>query len=328
MASIDCSPDLAAVDPELQELLAQLTAYTFTDADLGPVRAAEEAPLPVRFSPADAVRSWAEEVILHDRVVPVRITRPAAAPGEAPLPVLVWAHGGGYVLGAPSTDQPLVDHWASAVECLVVSVGYRLAPEATGTSAVEDCYATLRWAAENAGRLNADSDRLAVGGESAGGGLAAALALMVRDRGEHELRFQYLDEPMLDDRTVTRAVPNPHTGKFVWTPEANRFGWQSLLGPDTTPGAPGIPAYLAAARAEDVAGLPATYIDVGTLDLFLEEGVEYARRLLAAGVPVELHVYPGAFHGYWVAQESLVSRRHLSHAVDFMRRFFGLPAVY
>jgi triacylglycerol lipase len=141
-------------------------------------------------------------------------------------------------------------------------------------------------------------------GESAGGGLAAGLALLARDRGEHQLAFQHLIYPMIDDRTCTADDPHPFAGEFVWTPSANRFGWTSLLGHE--PGRAGVSPYAAAARAEDLSRLPPTYIATGALDLFVEENFEYARRLIRAGVPTELHVYPGAFHGFqWAAQSEV-----------------------
>ena len=147
-------------------------------------------------------------------------------------------------------------------------------------------------------------------GESAGGGLAASLALLVRDRAEHKLRFQHLIYPMIDDRTCVSQTPNPFTGEFVWTHASNIFGWTSLLG--YAPGGEGVSPYAAAARAESLAGLPQTYIATGALDLFLEEDLAFAQRLIREGVSVELHVYPGAFHGFqWAAHAGVtqVARR-------------------
>lgn len=139
-------------------------------------------------------------------------------------------------------------------------------------------------------------------GESAGGGLAAALALLARDRGDYALAFQHLIYPMIDDRTCVSDDPNPVTGEFIWTRHNNHFGWSALLG--EAPGGPDISPYAAAARAKDLAGLPATFISTPTLDLFVDEDIAYARRLMRAGVPVELHVYPGGFHGFDYAPDS------------------------
>ena len=157
-------------------------------------------------------------------------------------------------------------------------------------------------------------------GESAGGGLAAALALLARDRGAYKLTFQHLIYPMLDDRTCVAAEPNPVAGEFIWTPHNNHFGWSALLG--HAPGRPGVSPYAAPARAVDLTGLPPAFIACPTLDLFIDEDVTYAQRLMRAGVPVELHVYPGGFHGFDIfgdaAAVSLQARRDSREA---LRRF-------
>jgi acetyl esterase/lipase len=219
---------------------------------------------------------------------------------------LLHIHGGGFVSGIAEASGPSNVRTATEVGCVVVSVEYRLAPETVAPGAVEDCYAALRWLYAEADGLGVDRSRIAVGGESAGGGLAAALALLARDRGEYPLCFQMLIYPMIDDRTATPAPGNPNTGEFIWTRSSNRFGWQSLLGEE--PGGEGISAHASPARANDLAGLPPTYISVGALDLFLDENIEYARRLLNAGVPTELHVFPGGYHGYELAPEARISR--------------------
>ncbi len=154
--------------------------------------------------------------------------------------------------------------------------------------------------------------------ESAGGGLAAALALLVRDRGEFTLAFQHLIYPMLDDRTCTTKDPHPYTGEFVWTAHNNHFGWSSLLGHE--PGLEGVSPYVAPARATDLAGLPPTFISTGSLDLFLEEDMDYAQRLLRAGVPVEFHIYPGGFHAFNVAPGAAIAQQAGRDSADALRR--------
>ena len=213
-----------------------------------------------------------------------------------PTGAILHIHGGGYVTGDAASMAPAHRAMAAMLGCVIVSVDYRLAPETSAPGSVEDCYASLAWLMAEAEALGVDRERVGVMGESAGGGLAAALALLVRDRGEHRLAFQHLIYPMLDDRTCTTDDPNEHAGEFVWTPASNRFGWECLLGAE--PGGPDVSPYAAAARASDVSGLPPTYIAVGALDLFVDEDIEFARRLVRAGVPTELHVYPGAFHGF------------------------------
>jgi triacylglycerol lipase len=151
--------------------------------------------------------------------------------------------------------------------------------------------------------------------------LAAALGLLARDRGEIALAFQLLIAPMLDDRTCTLAEPHPYTGEFIWTREANRFGWTSLLGQE--PGVPDVSPYAAAARAEHLEGLPATFINVGALDLFLEEDIEYARRLTRAGVPTEFHIYPGAYHGFRMVADAQVTQTAARDQLAALKRALG-----
>jgi len=182
---------------------------------------------------------------------------------------------------------------------------------------VEDCYSALKWLNDNANTLKIDKTRIGLKGESAGGGLAAALALLVRDRGEIKLAFQHLIYPMIDDRVCVTDNPHPFAGEFIWTLRDNLFGWSALL--DSPPGAEEVSPYAAAARAPDLSGLPPTFISVGALDLFMEENIEYARRLSRAGVPMELHVYPGAFHGFDLvpnAQVTIAAQRASKDALQ------------
>lgn len=226
-------------------------------------------------------------------------------PGDAapsPRPVLLHIHGGGYVMGAPDMNDP--SNRARVLEhgCVVASVDYRLAPETRWPGSLEDCYAVLRWLNEEADALDIDRTRIAVSGESAGAGHAAALAQLAVRRGEFSICFQLLDSPMLDDRTGNSTDPHPYTGEFVWTAERNHYGWSALLGCEA--GSADVPVEAVPARAADLSGLPATFVSVGSLDLFLEESLEYVRRLSRAGVPVELHVLPGAYHGYQVTGDT------------------------
>jgi acetyl esterase/lipase len=223
----------------------------------------------------------------------VRIYQPTDRPST--LPALLWIHGGGYVLGSVERDDLLAKHLAKVGQCVVASVEYRLAPESPFPAPVEDCYAALKWLAAQSTKLGVNTARIAIGGASAGGGLAAGLAVLARDRAEVEVAFQLLIYPMIDDRNIAPASATvPDT--FVWTRENNLMGWHAYLGRE--PGGTDVSPYAAAARTTDLRGLPPAYIPVGDLDLFLDENMTYAQRLLAAGVPTELHVYPGAFHGF------------------------------
>jgi len=227
--------------------------------------------------------------------VGIRLHRPKA--GTASGPALLWIHGGGYVLGTPAQDDMLCRRFADALGITVAAVRYRLAPEHSYPAPLEDCYTALQWLAT----LPAvDPDRIAIGGSSAGGGLAAALALLVRDRAEFTPVLQLLVYPMLDDRSVGRHLDD--TGHRLWNATSNRFGWQAYLGAAD-------PEVAVPARRTDLAGLPPAWLGVGTLDLFHDEDLEYARRLEAAGVPCEVHLVPGAFHGFdGIAPKASISR--------------------
>ncbi len=312
------------VDPELLPALELFPSFEVDGDNLPTLRADMAGFLP-------PLESYARpDVTIERRRVPgpagapdveVLVYRPVDA--TAPIPAFLHIHGGGYILGLAEGSGPGNVRTAAELGCVVVAVEYRLAPETIAPGAVEDCYAALQWLHGHAEELGVDRARIAIGGESAGGGLAAALALYARDKGEIPLCFQMLIYPMIDDRTAASNNGNVHVGEFVWTSAANAFGWRALLG--TEPGSVEIPAYGAAARATDLAGLPPAYISVGALDLFLEEDVEYARRLLRAGVPTELHIFPGAFHGFELAAESALAQSAERERRAALARAFARP---
>jgi acetyl esterase/lipase len=255
--------------------------------------------------------------------VEVYVYRPASRSGLSPA--ILHVHGGGFIMGSPLIMDATNRKLAVELGCVIVSVVYRLAPETVFPGAIQDCYAALAWLSGNAESLGVDRTRIGVKGESAGGGLAAALALMARDRGEFALAFQNLMAPMIDDRTCLRTDVSPYLGEIVWTPDHNRFGWAALLG--QAPGGAGVSPYAAPARAVDVSGLPPTFISVGSLDLFLEENLAYAGRLAAAGVPVELHVFPGAFHGFDLIPEVPIAADARQAGQESMRKSFSASAL-
>ena len=233
------------------------------------------------------------DVVDHaDAGVPVRVYRPlSAASGGA----LVWLHGGGLIVGRPAMDDGRCVAWARDLGLVVVSVDYRLAPEHPFPAALDDAQAAWSWLHGAAGELGIDPVRVAVGGASAGGGLAACLAQRLREEGDASPAAQLLVYPMLDDRTAARRELDG-VGHLVWPNRSNRAGWSAYLA--APPGAPDVPAYAAAARFADLGGLPPARIGVGALDLFLVENRTYAARLAAAGVATELHEVPGAPHGF------------------------------
>ena len=309
------------VDPELVAALAFMPPFDLSVAMLPDMRA-----MMVEMLRQQREAAPPSEIVPEERYVPgpagapdvrVLIYRPAES-ADAPMPGYLHIHGGGFVMGSPEMFDMQNKAVVREIGCTIVSVDYRLAPDTPHPGPVEDCYAALTWFHANAAALGVDAGRIAIGGESAGGGLAAALALLARDRAELPVIFQLLIYPMLDDRTVTREDPHPFAGEFVWNPQSNRFGWHSLLGQE--PGSHGISPYAAPARATAVAGLPPTFISVGALDLFLEEDIDYAQQLLRAGVPTELHVYPGAYHGFDLAFDADVTKRFRRDSVQALKR--------
>jgi acetyl esterase/lipase len=273
-------PELGVILPALPPMLADIRRE-----NLARVREAMDA------QPAPEIETTVE---IEERVIP----GPGgdlpllvyARPAEGVRPGLLWIHGGGYILGSARDDR--ARRIAEQLDVVVVSVDYRLAPEHPFPAGPEDCYAALLWIVEHAAALGIDPERLAIGGASAGGGMAAGVALMNRDRGGPSLAMQLLLYPMIDnfhDTASGRIVNHP-----VWNRRTSFNAWEMYL--DGEPGADASP-YAAAARAKDLTGLPPTYVCVGAEDLFRDEDIEYARRLFEAGVPCELAVYPGLFHG-------------------------------
>jgi len=265
-----------------------------------------------------------DDVAMDDRViagldeapeVPIRIYRPTKA-GDTPRPAFLEIHGGGFMMG----NIEMMDGWcqmiSAKVDAVVVSVEYRLAPEDPFPAGLEDCYAALCWVHEHADELGIDPNRIAIGGQSAGGGIAAGLALMVRDKGGPSICYQLLEIPELDDRLDT-----PSMLAFQDTPFWNRpnavFSWQHYLGPDHQ-GEPSI--YAAPARAKDLSGLPPSYVSTMEFDPLRDEGLRYAMAMLAAGVSVELHNYAGTFHGSAFLPEAEPTRRNTDEIVQILRR--------
>jgi acetyl esterase/lipase len=263
---------LHLVDPTLRPLLEMLPQISLT-ADILPAMRERPSMLP----PADEALATLE---IHTVPGPagapdidLHVFRPAGVTGV--LPCIYHIHGGGYVMGKVSDYDPLVRPLIADLQCVMVSVEYRLAPETNFPGPIEDCYAGLAWA------------------------------------------FQHLIYPMLDDRTCTSA-PHPYAGEFIWTAQSNRFGWTSLLG--HAPGGDDVSPYAAPARAIDLGNLPPAYIATGALDLFVDEDVDYAARLIRAGVPVELHVYPGGYHAFDIFADGPVSQQARRDSHEALRR--------
>lgn len=308
------------VDPQLLPLLDSFPTLALNHGLLPLMRG---RPPRLEADPADVARTDLTVRAIRGPAgapdIEVLFYRPRGAAGA--LPCILHIHGGGYVAGAAQGNEAVHRPLCADLSCGLLSVNYRLAPETPFPGAIEDCYAALAWLIAPAGDLGVDPGRIGVMGESAGGGLAAALALLVRDRGEHSLIFQHLIYPMLDDRTCVAPDPHPYAGEFIWTPHNNHFGWSCLLGVE--PGSEGVSPYAAAARAESLAGLPPAFIATGSLDLFLEENLDYARRLTRAGVPTELHVYPGGVHAFTFAVDSGIARAARRDSHEALARALG-----
>jgi acetyl esterase/lipase len=256
--------------------------------------------------------------------VPVRVYRPRTSIRRAPC--LYYIHGGGMVAGSVDGDHAKAAGLARATGFVVVSVEYRLAPEHPYPAALDDCYAGLAGVADRHRELGIDPGLIGLYGSSAGGGLAAAVALASRDRGGPPIAHQMLISPMLDDRSSTPSA-TANTGFGAWSREANVQAWRALLGDDY--GTDRVPPYAAPARSDDLSGLPPTYVDVGDLDLLRDEAIEFARRLSQAGVPVELHVYPGGIHGgESLAPDADLSVRVRDYRHDALRRALHVTEPY
>lgn len=318
MDAIDLSTRL---DDEHLAVLDMLPPGLLDLSDIPTTRAGLEALLAALPTPDLPAGMTIEDVAVPgldgDPEVMVRLYKPSGLASGAPA--VYWIHGGGMVLGSVSMDDARCAAWADELGCLIASVEYRLAPEHRFPAPMNDCYAGLSWLAANAGSLGVDPDAIAIGGASAGGGLAAGLALMARDRGGPSICFQLLVFPMLDH---TNCEPSTHaiTDSRVWNRDANQAGWDAYLGgADRSAVSP----YASPAVADDLSGLPPAYINVGEFDMFLDEDIAYAQALMRAGVAVDLHVYPGAFHGSsgfvvdapvsvrWRADEAAALRRAL-----------------
>lgn len=311
--------ELRLVDSELRDVLAKLPTFALDAATLPAVRRLFRDQFPGELGARAGVTVSRMEVPGLGSAPEVGILMYQPTSAEAALPALLDIHGGGFVLGSAEMNDVQNRDLALELGCLVIAIEYRLAPETPFPGALEDCYAVLLWLRDHALEYGVDPARIALLGTSAGGGLAAGLALMARDWGKVPLAGQILLSPMLDDRTCGRDA-NPQTGAFGWSRADNHFGWQSLLG--TEPGETTTSIYAAPSRCETLEGLPPTFISVGSLDLFFDEDIDYARRLQRSGVPTELHVYPGAFHGFArFAPEASVSRASVA---DFKKALRGI----
>jgi acetyl esterase/lipase len=285
--------DLTPVHPELRQRAESFPRIPFNRWNVRLIQGLARLQ-PKRKAPTDVqVDQYHVQSQDHKHKVRLRVYRPRAArPGT---PVLLWMHGGGFIVGSPEQNDVPMSHLVRNLGIVVVSVDYRLAPKHPFPVPLDDCYAALEWVHANAEMLGVDANRIAIGGESAGGGLAASLVQLTQDRGEIQPAFQLLVYPMLDDQSAMRADV-AHAELLTWSQRNNRFGWECYLGQAC--GSENTPLYAVPARREDLTGFPPTWIGIGTLDLFYDENMAYAEKLRRCGVACELVVIAGAFHGF------------------------------
>lgn len=310
---------LPYVHPEIRPLIGPLMEMS------GMALTTIEALHKARRSPAFPTPGPAATPPWEERIAPGHASNPDVKvyvinPGkrDALRPVILDMHGGGFILGSARDSIPQLQELAKTLDCVIVTVEYRLAPETRFPGSLEDNYAALKWLYAHAEELGADKARIAIMGGSAGGGHAAMLAIAARDRGEVPIIFQALTYPMLDDRTGSTVHKPPQQGAIMWKPESNRFGWTSLLG--VPAGSARVPPGSVPAREKNLKGLPPAFIGVGSIDLFVDEDVDYAQRLLDAGVLVELVVVPGGFHGFNLFKQTRVVQRYEEHYIGVLRQ--------
>ena len=314
---------LPLVDPSLLPLLEFMPGNAFTAENLAQIREVSEQ----RFAFLGEPALKPEVKVIEGPGGPLEVYWYDPQPGAQNRAALLHIHGGGMVIGSAKSMQHGPAGTAAALGIPVASVEYRLAPEHPFPAPQDDCLAGLKWLADNAAALGVDPARIGILGESAGGGLAAATALMARDTGGPALAAQFLVFPMLDHRTGSQACPwgNPTTGEFVWTRESNQFGWEALRGDyainDARKG------WFSPSLADELAGLPQTWIGTGSLDLFVDENLDYARRLIAARVPVELHSYPGAIHAFQAIADGHLAKAFTRDLLGAIARWLDIPTA-
>lgn len=291
---------VSKVHPDLQNVLKKSPSIHYNSKNTWLIQALISL-IPAPKSPKDiSIKNFYIDDQDGSSKIRLRIYQPIHQTSTAP--VLIWMHGGGYIIGKPEIEDSLCIQYVRELGINIVSVDYRLAPKHPFPAGLEDCYSALLWAKDNSEQFGFDSTRIAIGGTSAGGGLAAALAQVAYDRQEVSPVFQLLIYPMLDDQTALRTDIDD-TNSPPWSQKSNQFGWKSYLGKYY--GADTLPAYSVPARRSNLSGLPPAWIGVGTLDVFFDEDTTYAQRLRDAGITCELEIVQGAFHGFDVFDPNL-----------------------
>jgi acetyl esterase/lipase len=322
-AHLPIDPEAQAVLDRMPEQFRPRALFDFDNMPATRQRLADmlESSVPREKNPAVSTR--VQSIPTSDGAfIDLRIHQRAGKEGETGRPVIYWVHGGGMVIGSAEDDDALLSGYVEATGCVAVAVEYRLAPEHPYPTPQEDNYTGLLWVAEHAEELGLDLSRLIIGGASAGGGLTASLAIMARDRKGPTIALQMLFCPMLDHSNST-ASSYEITNIGIWDHSMNERGWAALLGeldPDSVPGS------ASPAREKSLSGLPPAFIDVGSVEVFRDEAIQYASRLLTSGVQTELHVWPGGYHGYDAfAPNASISKGTQDARLAAIRRIFAQP---
>ncbi|HEY8978176.1 MAG TPA: alpha/beta hydrolase [Streptomyces sp.] len=295
-----------ALDPQLRELLADMPLMSQLSPELlAQLRRLPSTPVEPLLAHRHVDRREVTVPAEDGALIPLSVFSPAHTDRAAAAPCVYWMHGGGMVMGDRFSQIDIPLEWLDEFGAVVVSVDYRLAPEATGTTLVEDCYQGLLWVVEHAAELGIDPARIVVAGVSAGGGLAAGISLLARDLGTPAIAAQMLICPMLDHRNTSTSSRQYSGVPGVWTAEMNEFGWRGVLG-GLTDGT--VSAYISPTMADDLSGLPTAYVDTGSAEVFRDEDADYATRIWAAGGQAELHIWAGGFHGF----DALYPQAHIS----------------
>lgn len=305
--------------PELLPIIEEFEPFRFSPENISEFRSSRSGLIQLGDANSAGVNRQAITISSPDTDIPCLLYTPK---NRKPTAAYLHIHGGGFVAGQKEGSDPMNTKISSRLGVAVLAVGYRLAPEHPAPAGLNDCYAGLAWLYEQATTLGYDPSRIAIGGESAGGGLAAALAIHARDEGKYTICHQHLTFPMLDDRTGTSADPaDPLVGEFVWNRDNNAFGWSCYLG-DQPAAAPAVPA-----RVSSVADLPPAWIFTVSMDLFRDENISYAQRLLAAGIQTELVVMPGACHGFMKQPKSSLARRYVDDHLRALASALGVDVA-
>jgi acetyl esterase len=307
-------------DPELAAAVAMLPTLDVSDI---PAARATMKELRAGLPEPDETGISVTDVTVPGPAGAPDVTLRIYRPDEVAGPIGIYdVHGGGFILGDIDASHAGNVALARAVGAVVVTVEYRLAPEAPFPAPLEDVYAGLVWFAEHAADYGVDPARIAIHGISAGGGLCAGLALLARDRGGPAIAFQYLGVPEVDDRLTTPSM-TAFTDTPIWNRPNAIVSWDSYLG-EGVPGSADVSPYAAPARATDLSGLPPAYVSTMAFDPLRDEGIAYGLALLAAGVPVELHLFPGTFHGSTLIEGAAISQREITERVAVLRRALGV----